>query len=106
MHIGKLKLFGWYLTMKKTKIIVSALLVVFLMLSMSSCLMIGGMLDSGYEEEFSSNSSEPLIMSPSVASKNIRYLGRKKIWSKQVQVDAMWLQLCGYKNRSDPTSTI
>lgn len=51
MHIGKLKLFGWYLTMKKTKIIVSALLVVFLMLSMSSCLMIGGMLDSGYMTE-------------------------------------------------------
>ena len=37
--------------MKKTKIIVSALLVVFLMLSMSSCLMIGGMLDSGYMTE-------------------------------------------------------
>ena len=48
-------------------------------------------------EEFSSNSSEPLIMSPSVASKDIRYLGRKEIWSKQVQVDAIGCSCVGIK---------
>ena len=37
--------------MRKTKIIVSLLLVIVLMFSMSSCLMIGGMLDSGMTEQ-------------------------------------------------------